>query len=99
MNLKNKKVLITGATGGIGNNLVEKFDCIVIENYNKNINENILYSFINQVKQFNKIIIINSSTSLKNFKIDLVDLKSRLSSFLEIKIDLPTDDLIRVIKG
>ena len=25
MNLKNKKVLITGATGGIGNNLVEKF--------------------------------------------------------------------------
>ena len=25
MNLKNKKVLITGATGGIGNHLVEKF--------------------------------------------------------------------------
>ena len=25
MNLKNKKVLITGATGGIGQNLVEKF--------------------------------------------------------------------------
>jgi 3-oxoacyl-[acyl-carrier protein] reductase len=26
MNLKNKKVLITGATGGIGNCLVEKFN-------------------------------------------------------------------------
>ena len=26
MNLKNKKVLITGATGGIGNALVEKFN-------------------------------------------------------------------------
>ena len=26
MNLKNKKILITGATGGIGNCLVEKFD-------------------------------------------------------------------------
>ena len=25
MNLKNKKVLITGATGGIGKGLVEKF--------------------------------------------------------------------------
>ena len=25
MNLKKKKVLITGATGGIGNSLVEKF--------------------------------------------------------------------------
>ena len=26
MNLKNKKILITGATGGIGNCLVKKFD-------------------------------------------------------------------------
>ena len=25
MNLKNKKILITGATGGIGNTLVKKF--------------------------------------------------------------------------
>ena len=25
MNLKNKKIIITGATGGIGNSLVEKF--------------------------------------------------------------------------
>ncbi len=28
MNLKNKKVLITGATGGIGNSLVEKFNSL-----------------------------------------------------------------------
>ena len=32
MNLKNKKVLITGSTGGIGNSLVEKF-----YNYESNI--------------------------------------------------------------
>ena len=25
MNLENKKIIITGATGGIGNSLVEKF--------------------------------------------------------------------------
>ena len=30
-------------------------------------------------------------------KINLIDLKSRLDSFMEIKINLPTDDLIRVI--
>ena len=79
------------------NNLVEKFDCIVIDNYDENINEKLLYSFINQIKQYNKIIVINSSKSLKKFKIELVDLKSRLNSFLEIQIDLPTDELIRVI--
>ena len=79
------------------NNLVENFDCIVIENYEENINENLLYSFINQVLQLNKSVIINSSNSIKNLKVKLVDLKSRLDSFLEIKIDLPTDDLIRVI--
>ena len=28
MNLKNRKVLITGATGGIGNTLVSKFDSL-----------------------------------------------------------------------
>ena len=79
------------------NNLVENFDCIVIDNYEENINENLLYSFINQVLQLNKSVIINSSNSIKNLKIKLIDLKSRLDSFLEIKIDLPTDDLIRVI--
>tara|TARA_B100000579_G_C22696872_1_gene787838 strand:- start:249 stop:905 length:657 start_codon:yes stop_codon:yes gene_type:complete len=79
------------------NNLVENFDCIVIENYDKNINENLLYSFINQVLQLNKILIINSLNSIKNFKINLIDLKSRLDSFMEIQINLPTDDLIRVI--
>ena len=28
MNLKNKKILITGATGGIGNSLVKKFNSL-----------------------------------------------------------------------
>ena len=78
-------------------NLVENFDCIVIENYDKNINENLLYSFINQVLQLNKILIINSLKNIKNFKINLIDLKSRLDSFMEIQINLPTDELIRVI--
>ena len=79
------------------NNVVEKFDCIVIENYRGNIKENLFYSFINQVLQNDKILIINSLIKIKNYKIDLIDLKSRLDSFLEIQINLPTDDLIRVI--
>jgi len=79
------------------NNLIENYDCIVIENYNSNIDENLLYSFINQVSQLNKILIINSIKSVKNLSTNLIDLKSRLNSFMEIQISLPTDDLIRVI--
>ena len=60
MNLKNKKILITGATGGIGNCLVEKFD-----NFGSNIiatgtNEDKL---ANLKKKFPKIII-------EKFKLD-----------------------------
>ena len=79
------------------NKLVENFECIVIENYEENIDENLLYSFINQISQFNKYLIINSHKNIKNFKINLIDLKSRLNSFMEIQINLPTDELIKVI--
>ena len=39
MNLKNKKILITGATGGIGNCLVEKFDQLGCEIFATGTNE------------------------------------------------------------
>ena len=47
--------------------------------------------------QDNKYLIIASLTPLKSFKIKLNDLSSRFTSFVEIGIDLPTDDLLRVI--
>ena len=45
MNLKNKKVLITGATGGIGNFLVEKFDELGAKVFATGTNEEKLNSF------------------------------------------------------
>ena len=47
--------------------------------------------------QDNKYLIISSPISLKRFKIKLKDLNSRFTSFIDIGINLPTDDLIRVI--
>ena len=47
--------------------------------------------------QDNKYLIISSPISLKNYKVKLKDLSSRFTSFVEIGIDLPTDDLLRVI--
>ena len=72
-------------------------ECLIIDNYNNDISEKILYSIINQAYQDNKYLIISSNISIKKFEIKLLDLKSRLSSFIDIGIELPTDDLIRVI--
>ena len=56
-----------------------------------------LYSLINLAAQDNKYLIISSPISLKKFKINLKDLISRFTSFIEVGIGLPTDDLIKVI--
>ncbi len=79
------------------NDVIENYDCIVIDNYTGNINENQLYSTLNHINQLNKSIIINSTIDLKKLNIKLNDLKSRLDSFMKIKILLPEDDLLRVI--
>jgi chromosomal replication initiation ATPase DnaA len=42
-------------------------------------------------------ILINSTSSIKDFNFKLEDLKSRINSFLYFGIELPTDDLLKVI--
>ena len=79
----------------IGN--LENLDCLIIDNYRNTIDEKILYSILNQSKQLDKYVVINSEISIKEHKFKLVDLKSRLNSFINIGIDLPTDDLLEVI--
>ena len=76
---------------------LNKLDCLIIDSFNNNIDERILYSILNQSKQLNNYILINSIPSIKNINFKLDDLKSRMNSFLYIGIDLPTDDLLKVI--
>ncbi len=78
-------------------NIIEKYQCIIIDNYENNINDNLLYSLLNHSKQLNKYIVINSIQPLNKFDINLEDLSSRLNSFFKVSIDHPTDDLLRVI--
>ena len=61
MNLKNKKILITGATGGIGNCLVKKFDELGSSIFATGTNEEKL---INLKKTFSKI-------HTEKFKLDM----------------------------
>ena len=64
MNLKNKRILITGATGGIGNCLVEKFN---------NLGSNIFATGTNDLKLNNlkknlQIQILKNSNQMSTVK-------------------------------
>ena len=76
---------------------LEKFECIIIDDFKNDIDHRILYSLLNQSKQLEKYILINSVKPLKDFQFQTKDLKSRINSFLSIGIELPTDDLLKVI--
>ena len=76
---------------------IEKLDCLIIDNYTNNIDEKLFYSLLNQSKQVNSYIVINSILPIRNNNFKLVDLKSRAESFVSLGIELPTDELLRVI--
>ena len=75
----------------------DKLDCLIIDNYENNIDENFLYSILNHFKQLDKYVVVNSYSPIKNMKLELRDLKSRTDSFVSLGIELPTDDLLQVI--
>ena len=75
----------------------DKLECLIIDNYDGNIDERVFYSMLNQFKQLEKYIVINSILPIKDIDFELPDLKSRTKSFMNLGIELPTDDLLRVI--
>ena len=70
---------------------------MIIDQYKNNIDEKLFYTILNQCQQSNNYVIVNSIEPINKIPKKLNDLKSRLESFIYIGIDLPTDDLIRVI--
>ena len=72
-------------------------DCIIIDNFENNIDEKLFYSILNQSKQLDKHILINSFEPINKMNFQLADLQSRVNSFLFIGIELPNDDLLKVI--
>ena len=84
----------------LNNKIIENLtniDCLIIDNYQNNIDEKLFYSILNQSKQLDSFIVVNTIPSLKELNFKLTDLKSRLDSFIFIGITLPTDDLLQVI--
>ena len=76
---------------------LDNIDCLIIDHFDNNIEEKLFYTILNQSKQLDNYILINSNPSIKNISFELKDLKSRINSFLFIGIELPTDELLKVI--
>ena len=96
---KIKKVKLTDAKK-IDDKIIEElenYECLIIDSYKENIDEKLLYSILNQAKQLDSYVLINSLIPIKGLNFNLEDLKSRISSFVFIGIELPTDELLRVI--
>ena len=96
---KIKKLKITKAKE-VDDKIIDELnllECLIIDNYENNINEKLLYSIFNYSKQFENYILINSAQPIKKFSYKLEDLNSRMKSLIYIGIDLPTDDLLQVI--
>ena len=70
---------------------------IIIENLNKDIDENLLYTLFDLIEQNNKYLIITSEIPIVDLDFNLNDLKSRSKNFLLQKIEKPDDELIFAI--
>ena len=44
---------------------LNNLDCLIIDSFNNNIDEKLLYSILNQSKQLENYILINSTPSIK----------------------------------
>jgi len=67
---------------------------IVLDNFNNNIEERLIYALLNFVDHDNKFLVINSLKPINEIDFDLKDIKSRAKNCIFAKIDSPDDDLI-----
>tara|TARA_B100000700_G_C14933148_1_gene802907 strand:+ start:438 stop:1121 length:684 start_codon:yes stop_codon:yes gene_type:complete len=70
------------------------YENVILDNFDVNIDEKLIYSLFNIIDQENKFLIINSLTPINEMKFKLNDLKSRATNCLVAKIEIPDDDLI-----
>jgi chromosomal replication initiation ATPase DnaA len=73
---------------------IKIFQNIIIENLDKEIDENLFFSLLNIIEQENKFLIITSSKPIVDFLFKLDDLNSRAKNFLLAVIEKPEDDLM-----
>ena len=73
---------------------IKVYQNIVLENLNKEIKEDLLFTLCNIIEQDNKYLIVTSNQPIVDVDFNLVDLKSRSKNFLLQNIENPDDELI-----
>ncbi len=67
---------------------------IILENFDQNIDEVLIYTLFNLIDNDNKYLIINSNIPINEMDFKLNDLKSRTKNCLFAVIEKPDDDLM-----
>jgi len=73
---------------------IKVFENIIIENFNDEIDEKILFTLLNIIDQDNKYLILTSKNPIVDYSFNLNDLNSRSKNFLLCNIEKPGDDLM-----
>ena len=94
---ENKTNCIKVLSKNFSNETIKNFkikQALIIEDFDKNFSENLLYAVLNMVEQENKYLLITSLKPINEFNFKLPDLISRIRNCLLIGIKNPDDDLI-----
>ena len=70
------------------------YENIILDNFEKKVDERLIYSLFNIVDQDNKFLIINSLIPINEINFQLEDLRSRTKNCLVTKINKPDDELM-----
>ena len=73
---------------------IKLYENVILENLEKNINEELIYTLFNIIEQDNKYLVVTSTEPITSIKFELNDLKSRTKNFILQNIEKPDDDLI-----
>jgi len=76
---------------------IKLFENIIIDDFEKNYDEKLIYSIFNLADQDNKYMLINSLIPINEIEFKLPDMISRSKNCLSAKIESPDDDLIFAI--
>ena len=73
------------------------FENLILDDFDENVDEKLMYTLFNIADQDNKFILINSLVPINQLNFKLTDFKSRTKNCLFAKIEKPNDELIFAI--